>query len=68
VTGLDLLVEAPDGYFLPPVSAQPPSSRGRLHYVLQFEKYDTLDELEDKTLTLTLLSDQGSCETTWRVK
>jgi DsbC/DsbD-like thiol-disulfide interchange protein len=67
-TGLDLFVEAPEGFALPSLSLQPPSSRGRSHYVIFFDTQAAVDALLGKTLTLTTVSNQGSCESTWRVK
>lgn len=67
-TGLELFVEGPEGQALPSPSRQPPSSRGRSHYVMFFDMQATVDALLGKTLILTAVSDQGSCESTWRVK
>ncbi len=67
-TGLDLFVEAPEGVGLPFPVSQPHSSRGRSHYIIDLGTDDAAKALVGKMLTLTLVSDQGSCETTWRVK
>ena len=67
-TGLDLFVEAPEGVGLPLPMKQPQSPRGRSHYVIDLDSDAAAKALTGKTLTLTLVSDQGSCETTWRVK
>lgn len=67
-TGLELFVEQPKGLALPSPSLQPPSSRGRSHYVMFFDTQAAVDALLGKALTLTTVSDQGSCESTWRVK
>ncbi len=67
-TGLELFVEAPEGLSLPSPSLQPASSRGRSHYVMFFDTQAAVDALLGKTLTLTTVSNQGSCESTWRVK
>jgi DsbC/DsbD-like thiol-disulfide interchange protein len=67
-TGLELFVEAPEGRALPSPFLQPASSRGRSHYVMFFETEAAVDALLGKTLTLTTVSDLGSCESTWRVK
>lgn len=67
-TGLELFAEAPDGRALPEPSLQPASSRGRSHYVLFFDSEAGVDALLGKTLTFTMVSDQGSCESTWPVK
>ena len=66
--GLDLFVEGPEGRPLPPPALQPPSARGRSHYVMFFDTQMAVDALLDKTLILTTVSKQGSCESTWRVK
>ena len=67
-TGLELFVEGPDGQALPSPSLQPPASRGRSHYVIFFDTQASVDALLSKTLILTTVSNQGSCESTWRVK
>lgn len=67
-TGLDLFVEGPEGHALPAPSLQPASTRGRSHYVLFFDTEVAVDALIGKPLTLTNVSDQGSCESTLRVK
>jgi DsbC/DsbD-like thiol-disulfide interchange protein len=67
-TGLDLFVEGPEGHALPVPSAQPASTRGRSHYVMFFDTQAAVDDLLNKTLTFTSVSDQGSCESFWRVK
>lgn len=67
-TGLELFIEAPEGTALPSPALQPPSSRGRSHYVMFFDTQAAVDALPGKTLILTTVSDQGSCESTWRVK
>jgi DsbC/DsbD-like thiol-disulfide interchange protein len=67
-SGLDLFVEGPEGQALPSPSLQPASSRGRSHYVLFFPTEAAVDALPGKVLTLTTVSDQGSCESTLRVK
>ena len=68
VTGLELFVEGPPGQALPPATVQPASSRGRSHYVMFFETEAAVEALIGTMLTLTTVSDQGSCESTWRVK
>ena len=67
-TGLELFIEAPEGLAMPPPSLQPPSSRGRSHYVMFFDTQAAVDALPGKDLILTTVSNQGSCESTWRVK
>jgi DsbC/DsbD-like thiol-disulfide interchange protein len=67
-TGLDLFVEAPDGVDLPPPRRQPRASRGRLFHIISFGTARAADALIGKTLTLTMVANQGSCETTWRVE
>jgi DsbC/DsbD-like thiol-disulfide interchange protein len=67
-TGLELFIEGPAGQALPPATVQPASSRGRSHYVMFFETEAAGEALIGKMLTLTTVSDQGSCESTWRVK
>ncbi len=67
-TGLDLFAEAPDGFELPAAVRQPRASRGRLYYIIGFENAKALNALKGQQLTLTMVADQGSCETTWRMK
>jgi DsbC/DsbD-like thiol-disulfide interchange protein len=67
-TGLDLFAEAPDGFELPAPAKQPRSARGRLYYVIAFDEAQGFEDLKGQPLTLTTVSDQGSCETVWRMK
>lgn len=67
-SGLDLFVERRDGLELPPPERQPRASRGRLYHILSFESEEAVNELKGQNLLLTMVSDQGSCETAWRVK
>lgn len=67
-TGLDLFAEAPEGVALPPPRRQPRATRGRLYHVVGFETEKELDALKGRVLTITMVADQGSCETTWRVE
>jgi DsbC/DsbD-like thiol-disulfide interchange protein len=66
--GLDLFAEGPDGFELPVPDRQPRSSRGRAHYILDFETAEAVDALKQQTLILTTVADQGSCEIDWRVE
>ena len=67
-TGLDLFAEAPEGSEFPSPRRQPRATRGRLYHIVSFETEQELDAMKGKTLTLTMVADQGSCETTWRVE
>jgi DsbC/DsbD-like thiol-disulfide interchange protein len=67
-SGLDLFAEAPDGFSLPMPVKQPESTRGRSHYVIAFDTAESQKALKGKTLTLTAVSDQGSCETSLRME
>jgi DsbC/DsbD-like thiol-disulfide interchange protein len=68
-SGLDLFAEAPDPLTLPiPVLQQPQSSRGRSHYVIAFDSIEAEKALKGQTVILTAVSDQGSCETSWRME
>lgn len=66
--GLDLFVEGADGAPLPVPDRQPRSSRGRAHYILEFETEEAVEALKQQTLILTTVADQGSCEIDWRVE
>lgn len=68
VSGLDLFAEAPNDIYLPAPVKQPRSTRGRLYYMIAFDDAEALSQLKGQPLTLTMVSDQGSCETVWRVK
>ena len=67
-SGLDLFAEGPDGVDLPPPVRQPRASRGRLYHVIAFEDESGVNALKGRMLRLTMVADQGSCETEWRVK
>ncbi len=67
-TGLDLFAEAPEGFDLPVPIRQPRASRGRLYYLINFDTPQALEELTGQRLRLTAVSDQGSCDVTWRMK
>ncbi len=67
-SGLELFAEAADGRYLPPPVQQSTTSRGRSHYVVLFNDERQAAALDGQVLTLTTVSDQGSCESTWRVK
>jgi DsbC/DsbD-like thiol-disulfide interchange protein len=66
--GLDLLAEGPGGFELPVPERQPRSSRGRAHYILDFQAAQTVEALKGQILILTTVADQGSCEIEWRVE
>jgi len=66
--GLVLLAEGPGGFELPVPERQPRSSRGRAHYILDFQAAQTVEALKGQILILTTVADQGSCETDWRVE
>jgi DsbC/DsbD-like thiol-disulfide interchange protein len=68
-TGLDLFAEAPpDGVALPMPTRQPSTTRGRSHYLIAFANAKAAKAFKGQTLTLTAVSEQGSCETTWRME
>ncbi|WP_210191662.1 protein-disulfide reductase DsbD domain-containing protein [Rhodomicrobium vannielii] len=67
-TKLELFAEAPDGHIVPPAIEQPHNARGRSHFILTFPDEKQAMALRGQLLRLTLASDLGSCETTWRVK
>lgn len=67
-SGFDLFAEAPEGFALPMPVKQPESTRGRSHYVIAFDSEAAENALKGQTLILTPVSDQGSCETIWRME
>lgn len=67
-SGLDLFAEQADGLTIPAAVRQQQASEGRSIYRIQFDATEDVEPLKGDTLTLTMTSDQGSCETSWRVE
>ncbi|NJM33494.1 MAG: hypothetical protein HC850_00985 [Rhodomicrobium sp.] len=67
-TGLDLFAEPPEGMLMGQPARQPYSTRGRAYFVVAFDTQEESEALRGKLLGLTMVSDQGSCETSWRVE
>ncbi len=67
-SGLDLFAERPDGLFLPPSRMQADSGGGSLLFSIPLDAAEDAEALYGLPLTLTMTSDQGSCETVWRVE
>lgn len=68
VTKRDLFAEVEDGFIVPAPVEQPNIARGRSHFILKFADERQAAAMRGQTLRLTLASELGSCETTWRVK
>lgn len=63
--GIDALVEAPDGIYLPLPQKTADDGRGRATFELDLTDGVELAELSGKRLTLTLLASTGQSEATW---
>jgi DsbC/DsbD-like thiol-disulfide interchange protein len=66
--GADLFIEAPDGLYvgLPQSVAQ--SSNGVLRFEVELANGISPEELRGKTLLVTMVSDAGVAETSWKVE
>lgn len=61
--------EPPEGFFLPtPVLQSSDARNGRQTYRIMMDDAAARDELRGKELRFTTVSQQGSCETTWRME
>ncbi len=65
--GADVFVEAPDGLYVPQPRRVADGAEGLLRFEVDLSRGDNARALKGKTLTLTLVSDAGSTETTWTV-
>jgi DsbC/DsbD-like thiol-disulfide interchange protein len=66
-TGTDLFIDAGD-VFVPAPSALGPPADGKQRFVVAFATESEAAAIKGKTLALTLVSDQGSTETTWKME
>jgi DsbC/DsbD-like thiol-disulfide interchange protein len=68
VTETDVLIEAPEGYFVPlPIRASP-DANGRAKFVVDLTKSIDVKDLFGKELRLTMLSSKGAAEALWTAK
>ncbi len=65
-TGTDLFIDGGDIFV--PVPEPGPLADGRQHFAVSFASPSEAAAVKDKTLALTLVSDQGSTETTWKAE
>jgi hypothetical protein len=66
-TGTDLFIEA-GKVFVPVPKPLGPLAEGRQSFEISFGTAKEAEALKGKTLTLTLVSDQGSTEAAWTVE
>ncbi len=67
-TGTDLFAEAPEDIFVPVPKPVGLPEGGKQRYAIGFGSTAEADALKGKTLTLTLVSDDGAREATWTVE
>jgi DsbC/DsbD-like thiol-disulfide interchange protein len=63
----DIFIEAPDGIFVPLPRRLPNAADGSARFRVDLSRGGNASELKGKMLTLTLVSDAGASEATWRV-
>ena len=68
VAGLNLFVERENGLALPPAELVSEPASGQSVYAVRFDNADDAASLRGEQLVLTMTSDQGSCETSWRME
>lgn len=64
----DLFVEGPEGFYMAPAERAGESANGSVRFKVDLTKGDDPKQLKGKTVTLTLVSDSGQAETTWRIE
>jgi hypothetical protein len=62
----DVFVEAPDGLYVPMATRAPGSRSDAVRFVSELSP-SLLQDLQGKTLTLTLVDEGGATETRWTV-
>lgn len=67
-TATDLFVHIEDGTYVPVPKALGPLSDGKQSFALTFASKGEAKDIKGKTLSLTLISDRGSRETTWKAE
>lgn len=65
--GADVFVEAPDGIFVP-LPHRLPGKDGIARFAVDLARAGNAPELRGKALTLTLVSEAGASEATWKVE
>ncbi len=65
--GADLLVEGPEGTYVPPSKPLGPAGANSIRYRVDLGGPKDLADLKGKDLVFTVLSDAGQSETVWRV-
>jgi DsbC/DsbD-like thiol-disulfide interchange protein len=65
--GADAFVEAPDGIFVPLPKRLPDAADGSARFEIDLSRGGNAHELKGKTLTITLVSDAGASESTWKL-
>ncbi len=66
--GADLFIEGPAGFYLAPAEAVGKQANGAIRFKVDLTKGDDPKDLKGKTVTLTLVSDAGQAETSWRIE
>ncbi|HLC08568.1 MAG TPA: protein-disulfide reductase DsbD domain-containing protein [Methyloceanibacter sp.] len=66
--GSDLFVDIADGTYVPVPNALGPLADGRQSFTVNFMSKDEAKEIKGKTLVLTLVTDRGSRETSWKAE
>jgi DsbC/DsbD-like thiol-disulfide interchange protein len=67
-TGTDLFIEAPGGAFIPVPKPLGPLEGGKQRFVVSFASSAEVAEVKGKSLTLTLISDEGAREASWTLE
>ena len=66
--GSDLFVDIADGTYVPVPSVLGPPADGKHSFAVNFMSKDEAKAIKGKTLILTLVSDRGSRETSWKAE
>jgi len=66
--GVDMLIEAPEGLYVPLPVEERRQGDGTIRFVADLSRGVELAELKGKPLTITLISAAGSTETTWNMR
>jgi DsbC/DsbD-like thiol-disulfide interchange protein len=66
--GTDLFVDIADGTYVPVPNALGPLADGKQSFAVNFTSKDEAKEIKGKTLIVTLVSDRGSREASWKAE
>jgi len=66
--GADLFIEGPEGFYLAPARSVGRQDDGAVRFKVDLTKGDDPMDLKGKTVTLTLVSDAGQTEASWRIE